>query len=92
MEAKLEIAKIEAIEPGRLLGRMWSTLDSDADGKLSWRELSYSGFGVLLGQWEQLDTAQDRCVSAEERSAFFSKLRQDKGDALYRKVPGSGLW
>ena len=58
--------RIEAIEPGRLLGRIWRTLDSDADGTLSWKELSYSGLPLFaLERPESTIISLDRSQSID---------------------------
>lgn len=49
---------------------------------------SLTVFWFLVGGWDEVDETVHDSVSLEEWSAFFAKLKEDKGEGLHRKVGG----
>ena len=49
---------------------------------------SLTVFWLLVGGWDEVDETVHDSVSLEEWSAFFAKLKEDKGEGLHRKVGG----
>jgi len=92
VEAKMAIAKIEAIVPERLLARLWKTIDSNADGCVSKMEAEVSVVGSLQEYWKAIDADANGAVSAEEWSAFFGKLAASEGEAMYRKAVATMIY
>ena len=84
---RMELASIEVLSTTTLLARVWRTLDSDSNLKVSADELKFSCFGELMSEWwHLLDSNADNDVSVEEWNRFWEAREAEWGSAKMRRV------
>lgn len=58
--------------------KMFKTLDTDADGKLSEAEVEKAQRGRLKENFAEIDTNKDKFIDKEELKAFREKRRSER--------------
>ena len=85
--------RVATVPVEALVDLVFTTVDSNANGVLSHKELALSAFGEsLLAHWDALDADSDAQVTKDEYTQFFASLKEKMGEDEYHIFVVDLVW